>query len=196
MGFQFLFYWVSWILWIICFFFQSDEKKRFYQSSSVLMLIILSNSWIYWNDIGMLVPLMYIFIISLFLLSYSKRKWKSVLGAIAVGFGYGAYQIFEYINPLWLIFPSTIVLVLVGYLMINYLTDHIYVQIGIWLSGITYGETLHSLVHYSYGIDRMFGDDQYLFHAVLFIVWTITIRFFKRLSKKLRKYVQAYSFLL
>ncbi|MBO8154941.1 MAG: hypothetical protein H0Z32_00650 [Bacillaceae bacterium] len=193
MDYEFLFYWISWMLWVVFFFFLKNDVIRFWLSSAVLVWIITSGLSVNIFQISIRLSLIFLLFVSFILLSFSRNKWTAVLGAFGIGFGYGAYQVFEQINPLWFIFPSTVILLILGYLIVQYISADIYVQLGIWFLGITYGELLFGLVQFSYGIAYFIGDDEYLYHSVVFVAAVLLYRLFKWVSQKVSQFVQAYS---
>lgn len=154
-----LFYWFSWILWIIVTFFMRKGRNRLVFASCILLSIIVSSITI---SIYSLFTISFTFIVlflySLVILANLSNHMKLTFASATISICYIALLIWEKVSPVWMIFPRIIIFAfIIGFVAII-LSNQFYVRIATTLFGMNIGEVIYSFIWYRYGVLEEVGD--------------------------------------
>ncbi|WP_226034672.1 YphA family membrane protein [Aquibacillus saliphilus] len=169
----YIFYWISWILWIIITFIMVKDNYRTYLALWLLTLIALSNSEVVIGVTKINAAIFILFFGALILLSKTSNWILNIIRSLCLVFGYVGVLFWEQISPVWLVIPRLIMIPVIGFIFLSFLTNENVDKLAVWCLGITTGEVLHSLILNSYGFNEYIGDMAYfdlLFTAIGLIV--------------------------
>ncbi|MDC3413065.1 hypothetical protein NC797_09820 [Aquibacillus sp. 3ASR75-11] len=157
-----LFYWISWLMWIIITFLMPKRKTRTWLAVWVLCTIILSNTYIETIDIRLNASIGILFLGAILLLSTRQRWFYLTLCSIFLVFGYNGLYLWEKISPIWMVFPRTVTIPFIGLIVVTFLTKGLYEKAAIWILGSSMGEVVYSFILHGYGFQETIGDKSYL----------------------------------
>lgn len=169
-----LFYWFSWILWIIVTFFMIKSKKRTILASWILVTILSSSIYIGTPNQQISVALLLVVVGSFALLIQLPRVIYHLFASFTIMIGYAAILLWEKGSPVWFILPRVILISFILGLLITILAKGFYNQLGICLLGLSCGELIYGLMLSSYGFHVPIGEMQF-FDVLLFILGILTL---------------------
>ncbi|MBB6452193.1 hypothetical protein HNQ94_000638 [Salirhabdus euzebyi] len=185
-----LFFWLSWILWIVIYFFEGNQKIRYRNAVAVLLLMIASTWYVKVQEFQLLVPMFLNAFIGMYYLALEKQKGTLLFLTISLTFGYSGLQLWQDLNPLWLFFSTTFISVIVGYIILMVFAANNTQRIAIWLICTSFGQLLYGVVKHSYGLTVPIGNFQYLMDTVLLIMIFTILSIVKRLGEKIEQTVK------
>lgn len=156
-----LFYWFSWILWIIVTFFMQKNRLRTLLACWILSVILYSNLYISINTFQISVS--YLFLLAGTVILYARIPVMifHVFGSLTIMIGYSAILIWENQMPFNLFFPSFLIISCFLFILITFITTGIWNRLACTLLGMTGGELLYSIVLSEYLIVEVIGDKRF-----------------------------------
>ncbi|MBY7143478.1 hypothetical protein KFZ56_10555 [Virgibacillus sp. NKC19-3] len=164
-----LFYWFSWILWIVVTFFMKKSKRRTILACWILVTILSSSLSIEMQNQQISVAFLLLVGGSFILLIQLPRVVYHLFASFTIMIGYAAILFWEKSAPIWMIAPRVILISFILGLLITILTKGLYNQLSIGLLGLTCGEMINGLMLSSYGFRITIGEMQF-FDLLLFIL--------------------------
>ncbi|WP_068671993.1 hypothetical protein [Oceanobacillus sp. Castelsardo] len=157
-----LFFWTSWLLWIIVTFLMKKSFRRTLLAYWTLLTIIGSSFYFY---IGPFVFSLAIFILlggTIILMSKQTKTIYHLLSAFTITICYSALLLWEKISPIWVILPREILIsIIIGYL-VTILSYNFRGRISICLFGMLTGEMIYSFILSGYGFQEVVGEKAFL----------------------------------
>lgn len=161
-----LFYWFSWILWIIVTFFMRKGRQRLFFASCILISIIGTSFTITIYSFTISFTYIVLFLYSLVILAKHSNHYKLLFYSATISICYTALLIWEKISPVWMIFPRIIMIAFIIGVLAILLCNEYLMRIIITVFGLVVGEMLYSFIWYRYGVLEEVGD--FLFLDTLF----------------------------
>lgn len=156
-----LFFWVSWMFWVIAtFFMDKKNKNRIKFSVWILLLIILSPYTI--NVFGVKTSTAGIFLlVSLYIFASRLEKLKKVyflFCAFILMMAFVSFHLFELFDPVWVIFPREWMLALLLVYMSVLLQENRINRVPLIFLGAIQGEILYALILGQYSFPYVIGS--------------------------------------
>lgn len=175
-----IFYWISWLLWIIVTFFMKKGLPRTILACWILGTIIFSNIYFTVDKYNILVSFSILLIGISLVYTKLPNQLYHLFSTFTIIVGYAAILIWKSNTPLWLFMPEYFLVPLGNSLLIFFLINGLYNRLITGIFGITLGELFYSFILSSYNIENVIGD-MYFFDN-LYI--TILILFFLSIIQK------------
>ncbi|SDJ67202.1 YphA family membrane protein [Sediminibacillus albus] len=153
-----LFYWISWILWVIFTFLLKKTKVRFYLSVWILLLLSCSNTVVEILDYKVNIAIFVSFVCAILYMAKSPDWMYQLFGSLCMTFSYIGILLWELISPIWLFVPRIIIIPFLAMIMLYFIADNLIDKCMIWCLGLTSGEILHGLIMNSYGFQPVIGE--------------------------------------
>ncbi|MBP1969624.1 hypothetical protein J2Z83_001731 [Virgibacillus natechei] len=164
-----LFYWFSWILWIVVTFFMEKSKNRTILACWILLSILSSDIYVVIGSYPVSIALLLMLTGSILLLLQSPHLIYHLSASFTIMIGYAAILLWEISSPILIILPRVILISFILGLVVILLAKGLYSQLGICLLGLSCGEIVHGLMLSSYGFNVSIGEMQF-FDNVLFLL--------------------------
>lgn len=179
-----IFYWISWILWIIVTFLMKRGKMRIYFATWILLAIGISNIQITIDKyvVSLLVLILLVGSIILFKPFFNKVIYLYIPFTVMVGFT--AILLLEQGIPIWFFLPTQLFIPLICTLIIMFLVRNIYRQLISGILGIVSGEVVYSLILSGYGFQKTIGDPVFFDHILITIFLIICFHTIRKGRKK------------
>lgn len=190
----FLFYWISWILWIIITFFMPKGRMRTSFACFILLFIMCSDTSIKWN--GITITLSFIVLLfGLLLFHRIARSFYLMFASFSTCLAYTAILFWAKITPVWLFMPRSILIPLVINTIVIMLVKDFYDRLAVGLLGMAIGELYFSYILASYSINDPMGGMTFMEIIVIFIMLHTVLHSLKvgkyALYAKLQEYQQS-----
>ncbi|MBP2240692.1 hypothetical protein J2Z40_001251 [Cytobacillus eiseniae] len=159
-----IFYWVSWMVWIMATFFMKKDQLRLKLSWILLVIIIASPHIvpIFQFEISMAG----IFLCSIFFyLATKMERLKMVYGCICafiIMLAYVCFHLFELFDPVWLIFPRNWMLSVMVVFLALILQENKRNRMYIIILGSFQGEILYALILSKYSFPYLIASLTFL----------------------------------
>ncbi|TFJ93802.1 YphA family membrane protein [Lentibacillus salicampi] len=190
-----LFYWFSWILWVIVTFFMKKSRYRAILACWLLLLVLCSEFHISFEPYEM--TLSYLVILSGALMLHARIPgiFFHLFVSFTIMIGYTAALIWESHVPLKHFFSPTLAISCFLFVLIVLMTSGLWHRLACGLLGMAGGEMLYSLIIANYSILDVTGDKRFLdlvsviilslvcHDSVLRLTQTIVKRFRKSIAK-------------
>ncbi|MFA1820696.1 hypothetical protein ACDX78_11015 [Virgibacillus oceani] len=168
-----LFYWISWILLIYILFFMQKSKKRKVLAYWVLLVIICSKLYMTIGYYSISVTFLLILTGAAIWIILLPRFMYQLLCAFTVAVLYAAIQFWLIIAPVWLFWPTTVIIPLTCSLFIVLLVKKPRYRKAICLFGICCGEIIHGITMSSYGFSKGIGEIVFFdYLAVMLLIFS------------------------
>ena len=174
----FLFYWITWLFWIIAIFFMKrGTKERYFLAISLLLLIISSSNMI--TILGLQFSassfVLYFMILLYFAKYESRRNFSLFPSVFIVTIAFACFQIYELFDPVWIIFPRIWMLSILLAALSIFLIEKKSFRIFILIAGALQGDFLYALILQKLSFPYTIGSFAFLdvisLTAVLLIIW-------------------------
>jgi|SRR5690625_3303138 len=156
--FGLLFYWISWLIWVLVTFFMKKSKQRTLLFCSVLLLIIFSNTYVTVGSFNISISYVLLLIGSLVIYTLLEKQFYHAFVSFTVMIGYSGLLIWINSTPLWLFLHELLIIPFVCNFIILLLTKGIYSRITTGLLGIVAGELFYNFILASYHFNQPIGD--------------------------------------
>ncbi|WP_100010782.1 hypothetical protein [Lentibacillus sediminis] len=172
-----LFYWFSWILWIIVTFFMKKGRVRTLLACWILLVLIFADAYIIINEHDLSLGFVWIFFGALIWLLQLPRVTYHIFASFTLTIGYTGMLYWAQASPVWLFLPRTFLLSFLLSLILFLLAKEFISQAGIGLFGVCCGEIVYALTLSSYGFPEAVGEMAFLDNllAVMIIIGAIDI---------------------
>lgn len=157
-----LFFWASWLFWIIITFLMKKSLIRTFLAYMILLIIIGSTFYFY---IGPFIFSLAIPILvggSLILMAKQTKTIYYLLSAFTLTICYAALLLWEKISPIWVILPREVLISIIISFLVMVLSDNFVGRISICLFGMLTGEIIYSFILSSYGFQEVVGEKAFL----------------------------------
>src|SRR5690625_4591201 len=134
--FGLLFYWISWLIWVLVTFFMKKSKQRTLLFCSILLLIIFSNTYVTVGSFNISISYVLLLIGSLVIYTLLEKQFYHAFVSFTVMIGYSGLLIWINSTPLWLFLHELLIIPFVCNFIILLLTKGIYSRITTGLLGI------------------------------------------------------------
>lgn len=158
------FYWVSWGGWVIATFFMQKGARRLNISLWLLIMIIASPYTISMFELKMSLAGIFLFGTLFYSAAQIDRPMAAYLFicSFIIMLTYVCFQLFELIDPVWLLFPRNWMLAVLLVSLTVILQGDKYFRIIIVLLGSTQGEFLYALILKKYSFPYIIGSFSFL----------------------------------
>lgn len=189
-----LFYWFSWIGWVVTTFMMRKNRTRLIISAYLLVLIIFSNRSINIVFFGhSVINLSYLAVLVGVILALSQlKKVRKILiffYSIMIAGLYAAFRIFELIDPVWIFFNRAFMLSSLLFIITLLLVDSYKMRLLVVSAGALQGEWLFYMVTKRYGFSEGIGTYHFLDVLTMSIVFISAWTFFENISYYFDRYL-------
>ncbi|MBD1222626.1 hypothetical protein GLV94_17790 [Virgibacillus halodenitrificans] len=180
-----LFFWFSWMAWVILTFIMPKNEYRTELSCWLLLIIITSNLYFSFSGITLTVVVFVLLMGGGIWMIKLKRTFAHSLYSFVVMIAFASAQLWEanlpilYINPIFKITPFVLVII------IFFLTKQIQGQLIIGIIGMTFGDILFQYILYGYGLSVDIGGMEFLDELLLTIVLISLLHILVRIRNKI-----------
>jgi len=190
----YIFFWMSWIFWVIITFFMDKTRRRTHLAILLLMAIAGANTYISIKQ--QQISLSFLFIIGgAFLMHGKSQKWKHYMFvSITIMIGYTAILLWEKISPIWMIIPEYLLIPFMCGMIIIVLIKDFYQRLMTGLLGICAGELLHKLILSSYHLQQPIGDLRFLDQLIILVIILYVNDLMQRISMSFVTFARSYFF--
>lgn len=178
-----VFYWISWMFWIIITFFMEKSNRRLILAVWILIILIGSNIYVELFNYSISIAFVFLFIGTLLLITQSKRLYYSVFTSFTIMIGYIAILIWEKVTPVWFIFPRELFIPFFIFVLLILFSKNFYHRLGIGLLGISFAEIFYYLILSDGHITTIVGKKEFFDHVAV-------LTFFLLISYLLQKVKQ------
>ncbi|MFT8321633.1 MAG: hypothetical protein ABF649_12065 [Bacillus sp. (in: firmicutes)] len=187
-----LFYWFTWMLWIVTTFFMKKENKyRCVYSISLLLAIITSPYQL--TFLGFTVSwLLVIMLASAFVYTAFLRKGSLIYFSASVFFtmlAYCTFHLLAILDPVWILFDQKWMLAIVLMIIARLLYSNPLQQIMLIMFGSINGEIMYGLILKKYEFTYIIGDLHYFDCLLISITVMTTIYVVKGFLSKWEQHV-------
>jgi hypothetical protein len=146
-----LFFWLSWLSWIIATFLIKKTSKRFQIAIIILLAIIFSHSYLAIHTISLNLSMLLLLIIGCVILASSKKKQKIYILIISsiIMMAYVSILMLHLYDPIWFIFNIKYMIAIVCACITLFLCRDLKFAVAALLIGVNFGELIYSLVIYN-----------------------------------------------
>ncbi|MCT2537399.1 hypothetical protein NC661_00405 [Aquibacillus koreensis] len=180
-----IFLWVSWLIWIMITFFMGKDNKRTQLACWILLIIISAGITFTVSSITFSATVSVLYIGALFVLAKSKDWLLQTMKCVCLVFGYAGLLFWEQISPIWLFAPRLLIITVLGFIILQFLSASFFERCMIWCLGVTTGEIIHGLILNSYGLRESIGDLAFMDVLFIEISFLIIAQFLKELRLRI-----------
>lgn len=192
MLFGYLFYWISWMLWIVVTFFMKKNKQRTFFLYGILILITCSNHYISLGDYQFSLAYVILFIACLLIYTLFKGQIYHLFKAFIIMIGYSSILIWNSSAPIWIFIHELILIPVFCCLLMIMLTTGAYKRLMIGIIGMSFGELFYVLILSSYDLNKTIGDLNFFDHLFVTLLLFIGFQAVQQGMYKLYTLVEAY----
>lgn len=179
-----VFYWISWVGWILVTFFLRKNKFRNITAYWILLTIISANMYITIANFDVSI-LLILYLIPLFIMLARRKKWfYHLLAVITIMIGSNAILLWETNIPIWYFYPKLLFGSILTAIIILLLTNNFIDQCIIGALGMICGEFLYVFVLASYQLKYSVGDFGFLDRLMMVFVIICVGHLLKKLAVK------------
>ncbi|RDW22034.1 YphA family membrane protein [Oceanobacillus chungangensis] len=169
-----LFYWFSWILWIIATFILEKNRLRTFMAGWILLSI--TGTYVNLEIINQTFSLAFIILFggSTVLLARNEKLLYHTFSALTLTIGFASFRIWEVLSPMLKFLPSGLLITLLFSLLTCILTRNYYSRLSVCILGMLTGEMIYQLTLSYYGFNEVIGElffFDHLLSTVLFITF-------------------------
>ncbi|MGM8211632.1 YphA family membrane protein [Virgibacillus sp. W0430] len=177
-----LFYWLSWIFWIITTFFIKKSLLRTVVSGWILLVIIGSTIYVPIGVSTVSAALLILLAGSALLYTQLTQMYYALFASFTVTIGYTAILIWEKITPIWFILPRELLISIVLCLLLTMMSEQFIHRLLIGLLGISFGEIFYSFMLSSYSLQSEIGHLQFLDQAAVMVLFLLPTYYIPRIK--------------
>lgn len=187
-----LFFWISWILWVIVTFFMQKNLQRLLFAIYILLLIITSQIYISINEFTLSVSLLLTIVACLIALSKLKRPLYYTFISFTVMIGYMAILIWEKTTPVWMFLPRNLLIPMILLILIICLGGRLRERLTYSMFGICSGEMMYHMMFSNYFLSDVIGNLSFLDLLLVTVGYNIMISVFQYINEKVFSYTSKY----
>jgi hypothetical protein len=188
-----IFYWFSWIGWIVITFFMKKDNKRYFFSIVLLCMIIGSIYDVSFYEGKANLAFLLLIITCYFLIAQeSKRRsiFPMLFHSILITIATVCFQLFAIYDPIWVMFDQKWMLSFLVVYLALILAKTRNERLLIAVVGLSQGELLFALVGYAYRFPIQIGYLSFLDLAAIIIVLISSWNGFEQFANVLEQAVQ------
>jgi len=170
----FLFYWMSWLLWVIVTFFLNKSKLRTILACWLLIIIFTSNTYVSIDNYTLLLGYVIFFLGVIFIHTLLPRPFYHLFVSFTIMIGYTSILLWKDGSSLSLFIPELIFIPIFSSFLILLLTTKLYSRVITGVLGMSTAELLYGFIITEYQVNITIGN--LAFFDILFT--TITLLFF------------------
>ncbi|HEX6593450.1 MAG TPA: hypothetical protein VF095_02555 [Bacillota bacterium] len=159
-----IFYWFSWIFWVLITFFMKKSRRRTYLSFWGLLSIVCSNIYVKFYIFDIHVTLIIVWFGSFILLLTRETILYHFFASFTCMIGYTSILIWEHQAPVWVFGPRLIILSVISMLLVTFVATDFFNQCTIALIGMCTGEVLFNILLGNYYIQDVIGKMAFFDH--------------------------------
>lgn len=168
-----IFYWISWMLWVIITFFMEKTNQRLILASWILLILIGSNVYIELFTYSISIAFIFLFIGTLLLTTQSKRLYYSVFSSFTIMIGYIAILIWEKVTPVWFIFPRELFIPFFIFVLLTLFSKRFYHRLAIGLLGVSFAEIFYFFILSDGYVSSIIGKKEFFDHIAILIIFLL-----------------------
>ncbi|WP_141433350.1 hypothetical protein [Bacillus sp. 03113] len=185
-----LFYWFSWIFWVVTTFFYNKENPNRYKFSFIILMLISLSGFTF--SIGMVkvtgAVLFLLFVIYIESFKLGKRKiFLFFMHSFIIMIFFVAFHLIELYDPIWFIFNRNWMLSLFLVVLAAFLEEERHLRILVLFFGSIYGDFFYRLILKNHSISYTIGSLSFLdiltMTSILFIAWNGLYSFISVIEK-------------
>lgn len=180
-----IFYWFSWILWIIITFIMNKGCRRTKFACWLLIGLLCSNTYFSFEDYNISLSFLFLFSGGILLQAKLPGLQYTVFLSLTVMIGYTAVLLWEFLAPVWIILPRFILIPLLLFITLCFLADNIYHRLTAGLTGVCGGEIIYNIIMSSYHFRAEIGDSAFFDQLITLIVLIVCWNFLGNAKRKL-----------
>ncbi|MBP2256393.1 YphA family membrane protein [Virgibacillus alimentarius] len=180
-----IFYWFSWILWIIVTFLMKKNKRRTLLACYILIAIISSNTYISINSHSISVTIILLLFVTMVLLSRPPHFIYHVFISFTMMIGYAAMLIWKMNTPIWLLTHDFIMIPFISALVITLLVKGVRNKIVTGFLGITAGEFIYSILLIEYDLQKTIGEMSFFDMLIVTLMFIVLLDTLQKVKSKL-----------
>lgn len=172
-----IFYWISWIFWVIITFLLNKNKQRTSLAVWILFIIFCSNWYIHIEIYHLSVAFICIYMGGFVLLARMAKSVYYLFASFTVMIGYTSFLLWEQLAPVWLLISRDIMFPLLMTSMVLLISRGFWARISISLIGICTGELLYSHILLNFNIHKTIGGMAFLdmLCTILFVLFVLEV---------------------
>lgn len=173
MTYGFIFYWLSWLLWIITTFFMKKEQLRLFLSTLILLTILGSDIYLSIGNYDLLVSFIALIIISGLLHANFLKPYYHLFGSFTIMIGYTSILLWKQ-NSFWGILISEFYLIpSICCIIIILMIKGLYSQLVTGIIGISTGEILYGFILSGYHLPAKIGDLDFFVNLYMIVLYLL-----------------------
>ncbi|WP_028783049.1 hypothetical protein [Thalassobacillus devorans] len=153
-----VFYWISWMIWIYVVFFYNEIEWRPFFSIGLLGFIFLSDNYVKLQDVAISWAFILMWSGALWFLMKARVTSLQMIYMILFSFMLAGIQLFMFVNPVWSLFPTDILLIMLSVLLFKLLDNQLRNRIMMFTFFASTGSFIRSYFLYQYGIIQVIGS--------------------------------------
>lgn len=165
-----VFYWVSWLIWILLTFFRVYRYNRYIIMSWLFLLMITFSSYINIFGYDLSIAFFLLLIGSMVLYIQSPISFRFIFVTFTIMIAYLTLRIWEIMAPIWFFMPSIILIPLIISLGTIILINEFTQRISQMLLGISIGELFYSLILNGYYLNNVIVSSLYFDYLAVMVL--------------------------
>lgn len=179
MTYEFIFYWLSWLLWIVTIFFMKKGQTRFILSGAILVTILCSNIYLSVGDHDLLLSFVILITVSGLMHTTFSKPYYYLFVSFTIMIGYTAILLWKQTSSLWLFVSEFFLIPSICFILVILIIRGLYNQLVTSILGISTGEVLHGFMLSSYYLPTTIGDLEFFVNLYMVILYLLLWRFFQ-----------------
>ncbi|WP_434059212.1 YphA family membrane protein [Gracilibacillus phocaeensis] len=182
---------LCWILWCCVTFFMNRSPIQYCCSISLLLFLVLLPHELILYDFPVQLAFVLLLFVGIVLAIHQQLRIKQYLLIAMMGYLYTIYFLWRLITPVFNDRTFIAAAVLIGVLILVFLSRDLMVQVTLLINAVCFGQLLYSLICYSYHLQYSM-DPLYGFQIVLTILTVLTVRkCWLQGIRRIEQYIQA-----
>ncbi|WP_026584968.1 YphA family membrane protein [Bacillus sp. J33] len=174
-----IFYWVSWVAWVMATFFMDRKNKKRVKFSVWLLVVIILSPYTF-SIYGVEMSVAGVFLLGTFyIFTGGLKKGHKVYFLICtfiMMMAYVSFHLFELFDPVWVIFPRKWMLAILLFYMAILLHKKRQLRLPLILLGSIQGEVLYALILRQFSFPYVIGSlaffDIIALSAAIAAIWS------------------------
>src|SRR5690625_398094 len=168
----FLFYWMSWLLWVIVTFFLNKSKLRTILACWLLIIIFTSNTYVSIDNYTLLLGYVIFFLGVIFIHTLLPRPFYHLFVSFTIMIGYTSILLWKDGSSLSLFIPELIFIPIFSSFLILLLTTKLYSRVITGVLGMSTAELLYGYIIKEYHVNIKIVNKtvfDILFNMIIFL---------------------------
>ncbi|MCA0983007.1 hypothetical protein LCL89_02980 [Halobacillus yeomjeoni] len=181
------FYWYSWVIVIILFFFTQKASIRNPLLLLCSLLMITYNITPYFSEHFMYIHTFTIAIFGIYYWIRNKKRFLLHVWPFVLSIGYTSIQLFFLVNPVWLEFPGLSLLVFLLLYIFHKFSDSVESLIGMWFLVNACGTLWSYSVFSLFSLEGLIEMNVILLFVIQGLLWILILNGVDHLKAKVQK---------